>query len=1200
MEIEYTHTTLSLSINQNNQTNQIHMKLINPNDSNSENKEIISENEPILMALEIDHNEIYFGQQKKDQQNQTNQQTQMKSNNKFIQNNQNNNKNNFNKNNTFNKFNNNNNFNNKNNFNNNKFNQNKNKKRDSIDDLLGSFENETYFSTFIDDLISSPNEFKWNSIDYQNKEYNFVSESLFALVIHSQKKLIEKIQPIDSIQNVVIDIPCENNILKTKLKRALKMIGFSFILTEEENEQMKEFENTFERQELLIKELLSNHKIYLKMKKQIIESKKIMMEEDNKYRCTDLMTININNEYSSERIQKLENSMKSSFGFKLNKHAIMLVTNYFETFNDFVNLEKGCKKFRGICEKCKHNSISLNDKTIKFFPNLTSLHLYSPDDKKIETRKIQQFVYWKIGYYDYQNIKTLPNCVFKKVVYSKNDRNRDYKQAKGKKEGYKHDFILPDEIVEIDKECFANYANIKSIIIPTTVIKIGDGCFTNCKTIESITIPQSIVVMGENIFNGCSSLTEVKLPELMTELPDKYLSHLGALKRIILPETITRIGNKCFFNCKSLEEIEIPKSVEIIESDCFYGCSKLTHITLELNEKRVVYGNKIFNNQVDFDMLYLPSSIKKINENEVEQLTSMTIPSFVTSINKNCFKECKSIKELFVPSSLSTFKNEWITECTALTKIELQEGILSLENKAFSNCKMLKVLEIPSTVTSIGSQCFNKCINLQEITIHSSIKVVRNDWFNECISLSSIHLINGIETIEENAFDNLQALQEISIPSSIQTVKKYLFDNCTSLTKIILEEGIHTIEDEAFKNYESLCEIELPSTLTSIGKKCFKNCLSLQQIKLPNSIQSIDSLIFEGCTSLTSIELSSSMTEIPDDCFKDLISLQSIVIPESIKSVGKKVFANCQSLSELTLPTTVEYLGYSCFTNCKTLTNISISDQFTLQGNRLFFEQNQILYSCELPNSLKQINSKKIRLSELDRFEIPTTVTAIGKYCFVDCFDLSELIIPDTLKEVHEGSLFNCPQLSRDEYNQIINSDQLQLHLEDNQRETLEKWTNKEFGEIVFDSEFFDWKINKSEFSNCTLNKISLIYIIHTTENEIFGGYIPTLVEQTNEPICDSYAFIFAFKNNQSFKFDIRKERNKPKGTNACQIFSKESTRLIKFGTNDLNIGKEGETSSIHEDKDSSYEYKGNKEGIVEKGQMYQFIPKRIIVVQME
>ena len=71
---------------------------------------------------------------------------------------------------------------------------------------------------------------------------------------------------------------------------------------------------------------------------------------------------------------------------------------------------------------------------------------------KIETRKIQQFVYWKIGYYDYQNIKSLPNCVFKKVVYSKNDRNRDYKQAKGKKEGYKHDFILPDEIIEIDAE----------------------------------------------------------------------------------------------------------------------------------------------------------------------------------------------------------------------------------------------------------------------------------------------------------------------------------------------------------------------------------------------------------------------------------------------------------------------------------------------------------------------------------------------------------------------------------------------------------------------------------------------------------------------------------------------------------------------------------------------------------------------------
>ena len=51
---------------------------------------------------------------------------------------------------------------------------------------------------------------------------------------------------------------------------------------------------------------------------------------------------------------------------------------------------------------------------------------------------------------------------------------------------------------------------------------------------------------------------------------------------------------------------------------------------------------------------------------------------------------------------------------------------------------------------------------------------------------------------------------------------------------------------------------------------------------------------------------------------------------------------------------------------------------------------------------------------------------------------------------------------------------------------------------------------------------------------------------------------------------------------------------MIKFGTNDLNIGKEGETSSIHEDKDSSYEYKGKE--IVVIGRKGNFEVRSIVV----
>ena len=66
---------------------------------------------------------------------------------------------------------------------------------------------------------------------------------------------------------------------------------------------------------------------------------------------------------------------------------------------------------------------------------------------------------------------------------------------------------------------------------------------------------------------------------------------------------------------------------------CFEEGIYFTDITISLNETRVIYGNKLFNNQPHFNQLfYLPENIKLINKNKVEKLTSLHIPSHVISI----------------------------------------------------------------------------------------------------------------------------------------------------------------------------------------------------------------------------------------------------------------------------------------------------------------------------------------------------------------------------------------------------------------------------------------------------------------------------------------------------------------------------------------------------------------------------------------
>ena len=60
----------------------------------------------------------------------------------------------------------------------------------------------------------------------------------------------------------------------------------------------------------------------------------------------------------------------------------------------------------------------------------------------------------------------------------------------------------------------------------------------------------------------------------------------------------------------------LPETVKIIPMKCFEECYELTNITIPLNETRVIYGNKIFNNQPHFNQsIYLPNSIKVINGN---------------------------------------------------------------------------------------------------------------------------------------------------------------------------------------------------------------------------------------------------------------------------------------------------------------------------------------------------------------------------------------------------------------------------------------------------------------------------------------------------------------------------------------------------------------------------------------------------------
>ena len=56
-------------------------------------------------------------------------------------------------------------------------------------------------------------------------------------------------------------------------------------------------------------------------------------------------------------------------------------------------------------EKFHYNSISLNKKTVKYFPNIETFHVYKEEDEYLEGGRISRYVNWNASYFKWKGIK---------------------------------------------------------------------------------------------------------------------------------------------------------------------------------------------------------------------------------------------------------------------------------------------------------------------------------------------------------------------------------------------------------------------------------------------------------------------------------------------------------------------------------------------------------------------------------------------------------------------------------------------------------------------------------------------------------------------------------------------------------------------------------------------------------------------------
>ena len=311
--------------------------------------------------------------------------------------------------------------------------------------------------------------------------------------------------------------------------------------------------------------------------------------------------------------------------------------------------------------------------------------------------------------------------------------------------------------------------------------------------------------------------------------------------------------------------------------------------------------------------------------------TSVTIPSGVTSIGDDAFRDCSNLTSITIPSSVTSIGGSAFSGCSSLTSVTIFYGVTGIGGSAFYNCSSLTSVIIPNSVTSIGLGAFSGCSSLTSVTIPSSMTSIGNGAFYNCSGLTSVTIPNSVTSIAGTSFYGCSNLTSVTIPNSVTSIGNNAFSGCSNLTsvKVDIETpvsisiGSSTFPNRAnatlivpagsksayegadyWKEFKEIIEAEAPSPAIAFADANVKElCVANWDTNHDGELSEAEAAavtdlgeVFNGNTTITSfneLQYFTGLTTIGNNAFDGCSSLTSIAIPSSLKWVKTESFWGC-------------------------------------------------------------------------------------------------------------------------------------------------------------------------------------------------------------------------------------------------------------------------------------------------------------------
>ena len=263
---------------------------------------------------------------------------------------------------------------------------------------------------------------------------------------------------------------------------------------------------------------------------------------------------------------------------------------------------------------------------------------------------------------------------------------------------------------------------------------------------------------------------------------------------------------------------------------------------------------------------------------------------------------------------------------------------------------------------------------------------------------SEVSLPRSLKEIHDYAFWN-SSFREINIPSNVSKIGSNVFgaSHITAVADLnnpwFYNDGQGVLYNKDTTTLYSAPpslkgDYVIPDTVTFIEEGALMYCEQMTSCYIPAGIEFLESDVFYGCESLTMVTIAPNHPRYVSD-------EQGAVYSKDMKQLH---FLLETYQGEYRLPASVEKIGTNStgiFKSCYGLERIIVED-----GNRFFCnDESGYLYSKDR-SVLYWVDDEASGV-----FFVPDTVRIIGECAFWDCMEITELVLPNNLKNIEFGAM---------------------------------------------------------------------------------------------------------------------------------------------------------------------------------------------------